>query len=102
MNTTMPPERSLGNERRHGRLYDGYGAGNSPYGHARQRYVSLDAVGGWRRRDGDDRQLSIWLDVLRPRHSEELRMGSRIDPMGVHALRAVRDLAGAGRRLVRR
>ena len=29
-------------------------------------------------------------------------MGSRIDPVGVHAVRAVRDLAGAGRRMVRR
>ena len=53
-------------------------------------------------RDGDDRQLPIWLDVLRPRHPEEIRMGSRFDPVGVYAVRAVRDLAGAGRRLVRR
>ena len=29
-------------------------------------------------------------------------MGSRLDPVGLHAVRSVRDLAGAGRRLVRR
>ena len=29
-------------------------------------------------------------------------MGSRLDPVGLHPLRAVRNLAGAGRRLVRR
>ncbi len=74
----------------------------APAGHTGQRCLSLDAIGHRRRRDGDDRQLPIRLDILRPRYPEKIRMGSRIDPVGLHAVRAVRNLAGADRRLVRR
>ena len=102
-NTTM--HRSARHQREAhalGRFNDRHGSRDGSRERTRQRQLSLDATGDRRRRDGDDRQLSIWLDVLRPRHPEEIRMGSRLDPVGVHAVRAVRDLAGAGRRLVRR
>src|SRR3954468_7174177 len=85
-----------------GRSYDGNGSGHGARSSTCQRYLSLDAVGHRRSRHGDDRELSIWLDILRPRHPEEIRMGPRIDPVGIHPLRAVRDLAGADRGLVRR
>src|ERR1700756_2084895 len=88
-------------QKRYWRIHDGPGArNNSPYSRTRQRYVSLGAIGNWRRGDGDDRQLPIWLDVLRPRHPEDFRLGSRLDPVGLYAVRFVRDLARAGRRMV--
>src|ERR1700756_99862 len=59
-----------------GRGHDGYGSWSRTGGGAGQRCISLDAIGHRRRRDGDDRQLSIRLDILRPRHPEEIRMGS--------------------------
>src|SRR5947209_13761120 len=85
-----------------GRIYDGYGSWSGARGRTGERRISLDTTGCRRRRNGDDRQLPVWLDVLRPRHPEEIRLGSRLDPVGVHAVRAVRDLAGADRGLVRR
>src|SRR5882672_5020495 len=79
----------------HRREDDGHGSRSGPCSSPRQRYLPLDAIGYRGRRDGDDRELPIWLDVLRPRHSEKIRLGSRLDPVGVHALRSVRNLAGA-------
>src|SRR4051794_35199105 len=67
-----------------GRGYGRYGSRSGCAGHSGKRCVSLDPIGHWRCGDGDDRQLSIRLDLLRPRHSKEIRMGSRIDPVGLH------------------
>src|SRR6266571_3645234 len=62
-------------QKRNWRIRDGHGAGNNgPYSRARQRHVSLGAIGDRRSGHGDDRQLPIWLDVLRPRHSENFRL----------------------------
>src|SRR6266704_3198011 len=81
-----------------------YGGGCSPIDvrSTRQRGLSLDAADDRRRLNGDDRQLSVWLDLLRPGYPEDVRMGPRVDPVGVHPVRAVRDLARADRGLVRR
>src|SRR3954451_21411268 len=99
MNTRILP--TLGKQKRYWRKHDGHGAGNnSPYRRTRQRHVSLDAIGDRCRGHGDDRELPIWLDVLRPRHPKEVWLGSRFDPVGVYAICFVRNLARAGRRMV--
>src|SRR5215469_1850945 len=51
---------------------------------------------------GDDRQPAIRLDVLRQSHEQAIRLGAEGHRLRVHAVRAVRDLAGADRGLVRR
>ena len=64
--------------------------------------LPLDAACDGHRLHGDDRQPAIWLDAVRRSDRCEISLGPRGDPARLHALRGDRDLAGAGRGLVRR
>src|SRR3569623_3542690 len=75
----------------------GYNDDNGrPRRHPCQCRLSLDSASDWRRLHGDERQSTIRMDVLRPRHSKAVRLGSRFDPVGFHTLRPFRNLARAG------
>src|ERR1700760_239510 len=66
------------------------------------RRLPLVATCDGHRLHGDDREPAIWLDAVRRSDRCKIPLGTRGDPARLHALRGDRDLARAGRGLVRR
>src|SRR4051794_4068749 len=63
--------------------------------------ISLAAIGVRHRLHGDDRQSAIWLDAIRIADRREISLGARRHSGRLQHFRPDRDLAGAGRGLVR-
>src|SRR5580704_750576 len=64
--------------------------------------LPLDDARDGHRLHGDGREPAIWLDAVRRSDRCEISLGPRGDSARLHAVRGDRDLARAGRSLVRR
>ena len=64
--------------------------------HARQRRLPLDAIAHRHRRHGDDCQLSVRLDAVRPRDRKDVQVETPGDRDRFHIVRLVGNVAGAG------